>query len=46
MEKKHRKIYDLWKYKKGGFMEFIVGFPRFPLLVPTVYRLVIIPCRP
>jgi len=34
MEKKHRKIYDTWKYKKGGFMEF--NNPVFQTLLGLV----------
>ena len=34
MEKKHRKLYDTWKYKKGGFMEF--NNPIFQTLLGLV----------
>ena len=34
MEKKDRKLYDTWKYKKGGFMEF--NNPIFQTLLGLV----------
>ena len=34
MDKKHRKLYDTWKYKKGGFMEF--NNPIFQTLLGLV----------
>ena len=34
MIKKHRKLYDSWKYKKGGFMEF--NNPIFQTLLGLV----------
>ena len=34
MIKKHRKLYDTWKYKKGGFMEF--NNPIFQTLLGLV----------
>jgi len=34
MKKKHRKLYDSWKYKKGNFMEF--NNPIFQALLGLV----------